>query len=78
MQRMGQHTREAGPDAIPMERFMEALGDPESGLTHLALIGARKQCTDDVKKLFSTEMVAFMERNGYTAKADYIRVVCTW
>lgn len=57
---------------------MEALGDPEAGLTYPALTGARKQSTDDVEKLFTTEMVAFMERNGYTVEADYIRVVCNW
>ena len=57
---------------------MEALYDPTTNLTYPALIGARKQSVSDVERLFSSEMVQFMESKGYTAEAQYLSVVHNW
>lgn len=57
---------------------MEALQDPSAKITYPALTGVRKQSVSDVERLFSTDMVGFMERKGYTAEALFIRVVRDW
>lgn len=51
---------------------MEALHDPTTNLTYPALTGARKQSVTDVERLFSADMIHFMESKGYTAEAQYI------
>ena len=78
LQRIGHSTREGGPASIDLEHFMEALQDPSTNLTYPALTGARKQSVSDVERLFSQDMVAFMERKGYTAEADYLRIIHNW
>ena len=57
---------------------MEALKYPTTNLTYPALTGARKQSVSDVERLFSEQMVAFMERKGYTAEAQYLLTVRNW
>ena len=32
----------------------------------------------DAERLFSLDMVSFMEKKGYTYEAKFIRVVCNW
>lgn len=57
---------------------MEALHDPTTNLTYPALTGARKQSVTDVERLFSADMIYFMESKGYTAEAQYISVIHNW
>lgn len=61
-----------------MERFSEALEDPDSGLTYPALTDQRKQSVRDAERLLSKEMVKFMRKNKYTFEADYIEVILNW
>lgn len=57
---------------------MEALHDQEACLTYTALTGERKQSVSDAERLFSSSLLAFMERKGFTCEANYIRVVLNW
>ena len=61
-----------------MERFTEALEDPESLLTYPALTGQRKQSVRDAERLLSKEMVMFMKKKGYFFEAEYIETILNW
>ena len=78
MQRIGTCLRLGGPDEIHLERFVEALQDPESGLTHPALVGTRKQSIEDIERLFGERLIAFMDKKQYTSEASYLRLVRNW
>ena len=56
-----------------LERYVEALDDPASGLTCPALTGARKQSVVDAERLFSPDLEKFMIDKGYQFEATYIR-----
>ena len=57
---------------------MEAVQDKAAQLSYHALIGTRKQSVSDVEQIFSSKVLKFMEDNGYTAEATYVRVVRNW
>ena len=55
-----------------LERFVEAVQVPESGLTHTALVGRRKQSVEDVERLFGLPLIEFLEKKQYTSEAKYL------
>jgi hypothetical protein len=55
--------RRGGTRGIHLERFVQALEDPSSGLTYSALNGVRKQSVEDVERLFGPGVISFMKRN---------------
>ena len=61
-----------------MERFVEALQDSSTGLTYAALTGQRKQSVRDAELLFSASLAAFMDKQGYTFEAKFIRTILSW
>lgn len=61
-----------------LSRFVEAASDFDSKLTYSALTGERKQSVEDAERLFSSEVVAFMKKKGYTYEEEYVRVFCNW
>ena len=61
-----------------LERFVEAVQVPESGLTHTALVGRRKQSVEDVERLFGLPLIEFMEKKQYTSEAKYLKVIRNW
>ena len=61
-----------------LEHFVEALQNPESGLTVPVLTGSRKQSVIDAERLFSPELAMFIRAKGYTFEADYIETVWNW
>ena len=61
-----------------MQRFHEALSDPETKLSYPALTGQWKQSVRDVENLLNSRMVKFMESKGYQFEAKYIRVIMNW
>ena len=71
-------TRNGGPEKLRLERFVEALSDPETGLTYAALSGSRKQSVNDAEKMFSPEITQFMARKGYSYEAKYTRTIWNW
>ena len=78
LQRIASHTRSGGPSKLNLEHFTEALSDPTSGLTYPAFVGSRKQSVIDAERLFGPKLAAFMERNGYSFEAHYIKTVWNW
>lgn len=65
-------------DDVCLERFVEALQDPDAKLTHPALTGVRKQSVQDVERLFGHSVIEFMERKGYTAESKFLKSVRNW
>ena len=65
-------------DDVGLEKVVEALQDPSTGLTHPALTGVRKQSVQDVERIFSQGIIDFMKRNNYDAEAKYLSVVRNW
>lgn len=63
---------------MQLERFDEAARDESTRLTYTALSGERKQSVEDVERLFSQEMVDWMETKGYSCEAEYLRAVRGW
>lgn len=78
IQRIGTSLRLGGPKEIRLERFVEALKDPTSGLTYPALVGSRKQSIEDIERLFGKPLIVFMEHKQYTAEAAYLRTIRNW
>ena len=70
--------RLGGPQEIHLERFIEALQDPDSGLTYPPLVGTRKQYIEDVERLFGEPLIAYMECKNYCIEANFICVICNW
>ena len=64
-----------GPSEIQLQRFVE---DPTTKFTYTALSGKRAQSVEDVERLFSPDLIAFMERKGYTFEAEYLKVIRNW
>lgn len=63
---------------IRLEKFVEALNDPSTGLTYPALTGVRKQSIEDVERLFGDGVIKFMEEHRYDPEAKYLRHVRNW
>ena len=63
---------------MQLERFEEVAHYPSCGLTISALRGIRKQSVEDVERLFSADMVKWMEQKGYAYEASYLRTVHGW
>ena len=78
LQRIASHTRSGGPDKLQLERFVEALSDPSSGLTYPALTGAGKQSVVGAERLFNPDLTAFMQQKGYEYEARYTEVIWNW
>ena len=78
VQRIGSSLRRGGTRGIHLERFVQALEDPSSGLTYSALTGVRKQSVEDVERLFGPGVISFMKRNHYEDEAKYVEVVRNW
>jgi hypothetical protein len=75
---MANHTRSGGPDYIQLERFVEALSEPSSGLTYPALTGSRKQSVIDAERFFGPNLAAFMHGKGYKNEANFIQTIWNW
>lgn len=63
---------------MQLERYVEALHSSEARLTYPALVGSRKQSVEDAERLFSPDLLKYMEKKGYDIEAKYIRVVLGW
>ena len=53
LQRIANSLRRGAVEDIGLEKFVEALKDPSTGLTYPALTGVRKQSVEDVERLLS-------------------------
>ena len=70
--------RRGSAQCVGLEKFVEALKDPETELTYPALTGVRKQSVEDVERLFGHGVLMFMEKHCYEAEASYVRVIRNW
>ena len=78
IQRIAGSLRRGAAEDIGLEKFVEALKDPSTGLTYPALTGARKQSVEDVERLFGEGVIKFMEQHKYKNEAKYLRTVRNW
>ena len=76
--RMAQHVRNGGYIDFNYEAFDDVLKDPQSGLTHDALVGKRKQSLEDAERLLSYHVVESLQRHGYHREAEHVRVLANW
>ena len=54
---------------------MEAVYDDAAKLSYHVLIGTRKQAVSDVEQIFSSRVLEFFKRKGYTIEAKYVKMV---
>ena len=78
LKRIRKHTREGGPDYIDVTAFDAAIMDPNTGLTHAALTGERKQSIANAERMLSYLVAKFLVEHGYTREADYVCTVAGW
>ena len=67
-----------GPSQFQLEIIVNAAQSPETMFTYSALTGRQKQSIGDVERLFNPHLVTYLEQNGNTYEARYIRVVMNW
>lgn len=77
-QRIAHSLRKGGPCEIQLERFEEALHDPQSQLTYTALTGVRKQSVEDAERLFNENLISWMKEKNYEIEEKYLSVVSGW
>ena len=78
IQRIGNSLRRGCVRNIGLERFVEALEDPKTGLTYPALTGVRKQSVEDVERLFGQGVIDFMKDKNYEEEAEYLQKIRNW
>ncbi len=78
LKRIATSTREGKYKEIDVERFDEAMLDKNTGLTHGALIGQRKQSVGDAERLLSFHVAKFFKAKGYEKEAEYVQVIADW
>ena len=52
--------------------------DRSTGLTHIALVGGRKQSVPDAEKLLSFHVAKFLRDKNYYAEADFMETIAQW
>lgn len=65
LKRVAKATREGNNSDLNYKRFDEAMRSPVTGLTHVALVGTRKQYVPDAEKLLSFHVAKFFKDNNY-------------
>jgi hypothetical protein len=78
LKRIWKHTREEGPPGTNLQGFDDAMRDPNTGLTHAALTGERKQSVVDAERMMSFLVAKFLRENGYQKEGEYIDIVAGW
>ena len=78
LKRIATSTRAGKCEALNYEAFDDVLKDPESGLTHAALVGKRKQSLKDAERLLSYAVVKSLKKHGHTEEARYVEVIANW
>ena len=48
---------------------------PDTGLTHAALVGLRKQSVPDAERLLSVHVARWLRNHGYTKEAEFVQVL---
>lgn len=78
LKRMATHTRELRYIHLSGDAFDAAMTSPDTGLTHAALVGLRKQSVDDAERLLSHRVGKFLGDNGFATEAEYVTTIADW
>ena len=65
------------PD-VDLQAFVKAMNNAETGLTHTALTGKRKQSISDAEKLLSPVVAKWLKANGYLNEGRFVEIVSNW
>lgn len=76
--RIAKSLREGKDNNLNYKAFDDVLLDPNSGLTHAALIGKRKQSLVDAERLLSYHVVESLRRHGHVTEAKHVQVIANW
>ena len=68
------HVRQLRYSKLTDNAFRGAMLSPETGLTHAALVGLRKQSVPDAERLLSHHVADWMLRNGYQDDGEFVQV----
>ena len=71
-------TREHGPDFCDVTAFDAAMMDPNTGVTHAAMVGERKQSVIDAERMLCYLVAKFLREHGYEREAYYVKTVAGW
>ena len=63
---------------MDLQGFDDALTAPNTGLTHAALTGERKQSVVDAERMLSYLVADFLSKNGYAKEGEYVATVAGW
>ena len=72
--RIAKSVREGKDDTLNYEAFDDVLLDQNSGLTHAALIGIRKQSLIDAERLLSYHVVESLRKNSHQREAKHVEM----
>lgn len=61
-----------------LQGFDDAMSDPNTGLTHAALTGERKQSVQDAERMLSYLVGDFLCKNGYVKEGQFVNTVAGW
>ena len=61
-----------------MQYFVDALNDPDTGLTRQSLTGERKQSIPDCERVFSLGILNFMANKGHQSERDFVDMIRNW
>lgn len=70
---MATSLRQGKVKGVRLERFLEALYDPGTRLTYAAITGVRKQSVINAERLFSKDVLDFMERKIMRQRQNIFR-----
>ena len=63
---------------VDLTAFVEAMHSPDTGLTHTALTGKRKQSVPDAEKLLSSAVAKWCKENGFPEEGRVAEVIANW
>ena len=71
-------TRAGGPGSINLKQYVEALDDPQSGLSYLSLTGQREQSVSDAERLFSIHSTDELHGEKGIQSRSRVHQRCQW
>ena len=78
LKRIASHTRELRYPCLSNAAFTNAMRNPNTGLTHAALVGLRKQSVRDAERVLSYHVARYLEQNNFPVEATYVRTIAGW
>ena len=68
------HVRELRYAELNQDAFRDAMLAANTGLTHAALVGLRKQSVPDAERLLSHHVADWMLANNYPVEGTFVKV----